>query len=184
MPFADIHGQRIFYEDSGGSGPAVVLAHGFLMSHAMFDPQVAALAPDLRVIRWDERAHGRTEWDNKPFTYWDSAADCLALLDHLGLDRAVIGGMSQGGFLSLRAALLRPDRVKGLVLIDTQAGVDDEETRARYRTMRDTWVAMGALEPLVEIVAGLILGPRQYWEPWVSAWREVPRDHVREWRRA
>ncbi len=104
MPFASVNGQRVFFEDSGGDGPPVILAHGFLMDHEMFAPQVAALTPEFRVITWDERGFGATEFDGKPFTYWDSARDCLGLLDHLGIDRAVVGGMSQGGFLSLRAA--------------------------------------------------------------------------------
>ncbi len=182
MPHADVNGLRIFFEDSGSPGdgrPAVVLAHGFLMDRRMFDPQAAGLA-DLRVVRWDERAHGRTEWDGKPFTYWDSADDCIGLLDHLGLDRAVIGGMSQGGFLSLRAALRYPARVKGLVLVDTQAGVDPPETLAGHRGMVDTWLAMGAVEPIVQVVAGLILGAPEHWEPWVSRFRETPRERIRE----
>ena len=112
MAFAEINGQRIFYTDSGGDGPAVIFSHGFLMDHSMFDPQVAALAPEFRVITWDARGFGATEFDEKPFTYWDSAGDALALCDHLGIDRAVFAGMSQGGFLSLRAALLAPDRVR------------------------------------------------------------------------
>jgi len=180
MPYGDVNGQRIFFEDSGGAGPAVVLAHGFLMDHTMFDPQVAALAGGVRVIRWDERAHGRTEWDGEPFTYWDSADDCIGLLDHLGLERAVLGGMSQGGFLSLRAALRYPDRVKGLVLIDTQGGVDPPETLAYYRGMVETWVAMGALEPIVQVVAGLILGQKEHWEPWASRFRDTPADRICE----
>ena len=89
MSYADFNGQRLYYEDSGGDGPAVVLAHGFLMDHEMFAPQVAALAPEFRVVTWDERGFGATEFDGKPFTYWDSAGDCLGLLDHLGLDRPV-----------------------------------------------------------------------------------------------
>ena len=93
----------------------------------MFAPQAAALAPEFRVIAWDERGFGETEFDGKPFTYWDSARDCLGLLDHLGIQQAVLGGMSQGGFLSLRAALLAPARVRALVLIDTQSGVEDPE---------------------------------------------------------
>ena len=111
MPHADIDGQRIYFEDSGGDGPAVILAHGFLMDQEMFAPQVEALSPDYRVITWDERGFGQTEFDGKPFTYWDSANDCLALLDHLGIERAVVGGMSQGGFISLRVALTAPERV-------------------------------------------------------------------------
>ncbi len=127
MSYADVNGQRIYYEDSGGSGPPVILAHGFLMDHEMFAPQVAALAPEFRVITWDERGFGLTEFDGKPFTYWDSASDCLGLLTHLGIDEAVVGGMSQGGFLSMRAALTSPERVKALVLLDTQSGNDPDE---------------------------------------------------------
>ena len=84
----------------------------------MFDSQVAALSDKFRVITWDERGFGDTEYDGKPFTYWDSANDCLALMTHLGVETAVLGGMSQGGFLSLRAALTAPERVRALVLID------------------------------------------------------------------
>src|SRR5246127_231698 len=112
MPVAAANGIEINYTDSGGTGPAVVFSHGFLMDHTMFDQQVAALTPEYRVIAWDERGHGGTRATG-PFTYWDSAADALALLDHLGIERAVLAGMSQGGFLSLRAALAAPDRVRG-----------------------------------------------------------------------
>ena len=112
MPFADVNSQRLHFEDTGGSGPPVVLSHGFLMDHEMFAPQVEALRTAYRVITWDERGFGLTEYDGEPFTYWDSAADCLGLLTHLGIESAVLGGMSQGGFLSLRAALTAPDRVR------------------------------------------------------------------------
>ena len=128
MPYASVNGQRIYFEDTGGDGAPVILAHGFLMDHEMFEPQVDALAPEFRVITWDERGFGLTEFDGEPFTYWDSALDCLALLDHLDIRRAVVGGMSQGGFVSLRAALTAPERVRALVLLDTAADVDTPGT--------------------------------------------------------
>ncbi|MEO7331391.1 MAG: alpha/beta hydrolase, partial [Minicystis sp.] len=118
--------------------------------------------------------------DGKPFTYWDLADDLLALLDHLGLDRAVLGGMSQGGFSALRAALRQPARVQGLVLISTQAGVDSAEALAGYRTMLDMWSTMGAVDPLLETVCGLILGEKSLWEPWISRMRALPKEGVRE----
>lgn len=180
MPFADIRGQRIHFEDSGGAGPVVLLAHGFLMDCSMFAAQVEALAPEHRVVTWDARGFGRTEWDEKPFTYWDSAADALGLLDHLGVDRAVIGGMSQGGFASLRAALLAPSRVRALVLFSTQAGVDLPEVSASYRQMMDTWIAMGPIEPLIAGVASIILGAPEHWEPWISAWKTKSGAALRE----
>jgi 3-oxoadipate enol-lactonase len=147
VPFAHaarfVNGQRIWFEDTGGDGPPVILAHGFLMDHEMFVHQVAALRDRYRVITWDERGFGRTEYDGEPFTYWDSAADCLGLLDHLGIERAVVGGMSQGGFLSLRAALTAPERVRALILLDTQAGTEDPEVVPGYEGLRDTWLAAG-----------------------------------------
>src|ERR1700722_8281276 len=128
MPTAAVNGIQVSYADSGGDGPAVVLSHGYLMDASMFDAQVAALAPEYRVITWDQRGHGGTPAPG-PFSYWDSAGDVLALLDHLGIEQAVLGGMSQGGFLSLRAALLAPQRARGLVLIDSQAGTEEEANR-------------------------------------------------------
>jgi pimeloyl-ACP methyl ester carboxylesterase len=175
MPYAEINGQRIRFEDSGGEGPPVVLAHGFLMDREMFAPQVQALAPEFRVITWDERGFGETEFDGQPFTYWDSARDCLALLDHLGIERAVVGGMSQGGFLSLRAALLEPERVRALVLIDTQAGTEDPQRLPAYRQMQQTWLEVGPVDELAQTIAGLIIGEPVLGEQWIAKWRELPR---------
>jgi len=98
MATATVNGITVSYTDSGGDGPAVVLSHGYLMDSSMFDPQVAALAPEYRVITWDERGFGGTTATG-PFSYWDSASDVIGLLDHLGIEQAVLGGMSQGGFL-------------------------------------------------------------------------------------
>ena len=135
MPVAAANGIEINYADSGGQGPAVVFSHGYLMDHSMFDRQVTALAPQYRVITWDQRGHGGTRATGA-FTYWDSAADVLALLDQLGVERAVLAGMSQGGFLSLRAALTAPDRVQALVLIDSQAGPVGRLVRHVERAVR------------------------------------------------
>jgi 3-oxoadipate enol-lactonase len=179
MPFADVNDQRIRFDDSGGDGPAVIFSHGFLMDREMFAPQIAELAPEFRVIAWDERGFGETEFDGEPFTYWDSAADCLGLLDHLGLDRAVLGGMSQGGFLSLRAALLAPERVRALVLIDTQAGVEDPARLPAYRQMQQTWLQVGPVDELAETIANLIIGDPVLNEVWIAKWKGLPLESMR-----
>ncbi len=178
MPHAAINGQDLYYEDTGGEGPPVVFSHGFLMDHEMFAPQVAELRDIYRVITWDERGFGATESDGQPFTYWDSARDVLALLDHLGIERAVLGGMSQGGFLSLRAALLSPDRVRALVLIDTQAGTEDPETAAGYRQMLDTWIEHGYVDEVADVVAGLIIGDAEVEPYWKDKWRTWPKERM------
>jgi 3-oxoadipate enol-lactonase len=171
VPFADVNGQRLYYEDSGGDGPPVLLSHGFLMDHEMFIPQVADLSDVYRVITWDGRGFGATEFDGEPFTYWDSARDAFGLLDHLGIERAVFGGMSQGGYVSLRAALLHPDRVRALILIDTQAPPEAPDKVEEYRIMVETWVANGYLEELASVVAGLIIGDPDIEPRWKAKWQ-------------
>lgn len=174
MPIAQINGHTVYFEDSGGEGPPVVFSHGFLMDHEMFAPQVEALAGEFRCIVWDERGFGQTPAD-EPFTYWDSATDVLALLSHLGIEQAVLAGMSQGGFLSLRAALLAPERVKGLVLIDTQSGTEDPEHLPGYEGMNEEWVANGPAA-VQETVAGLILGEGVDPQPWYAKWAAASHE--------
>jgi pimeloyl-ACP methyl ester carboxylesterase len=176
MSTATVNGQQIAYDDTGGDGPVVVLAHGFLMDRSMFKPQVEALRRVYRVVTWDERGFGDTVYDGKPFTYWDLATDCVALLDHLGIDRAVIGGMSQGGFISLRVALADPDRVRALVLLDTQAGTEDPEVVPLYQGMLDEWVANGPSDDTVSAAAALIIGEPGLNEDWIARWKARPHE--------
>jgi len=181
MPHARINGQNIYFEDSGGSGMPMVFSHGLLMDHEMFAPQVEAFRSGNRVIAWDERCHGKTETTSDPFTYWDSAEDLGGLLSHLGIDRAIIGGMSQGGFLSLRFALKHPEKVAGLILIDTQAGVEDPDKAGTYEVMLDVWEADGMPDQMAETVAAIILGNE--WPgrgPWIEKWRSAPRNMLRQ----
>jgi pimeloyl-ACP methyl ester carboxylesterase len=174
MPHAELNGQRIAFDDTGGSGMPVVLAHAFLMDRSMWSAQVAALAPEFRVVTWDERGFGDTESDGEPFTFWDSAADCLALLDHLGIETAVIGGMSQGGFVALRVALTAPERVRALVLLDTQAGPEDAEVLPLYEAMLEQWVTKGPDDELAQTIASIIIGHPDHDRQWIATWQSRP----------
>lgn len=179
MPSAPVNGISLSYSDSGGDGPAVVLSHGYLMDSSMFDAQVAALVPEYRVVTWDERGHGATPAP-APFSYWDSAADVLGLLDHLGIGQAVLGGMSQGGFVSLRAALRSPERVRALILIDSQAGLEDPASVPAYEEMERVWLDQGPA-PVQDIVASIILGPADgpvAWQPWFDKWAKADRQEL------
>ena len=176
MATAGVNGATIAYDDTGGDGPAVVLGHGFLMNRTMFDAQVSALADRYRVITFDQRGFGETVYDGEPFTYWDSAGDCLGLMDHLGIDRAVVGGMSQGGFVALRVALLAPERVRGLILLDTQAGPEDADVIPLYQGMIDDWVANGPTDALAEATASLIIGDPELAAVWIAIWKSRPQE--------
>ena len=172
MPIADVRGQHLYYEDTGGAGPALVLGHGFLMDGTMFEAQVRAFAGSHRVITWDQRGHGRTVSSTEPCTLWDLTDDLAALLDHLGVENAVVGGMSQGGFIALRFALEHPDRTAGLVLIDTQSGVEDPDKAIQYDLMHQVWVSSGPSDQLLEMVAAIIIGNRRpESRGWTAAWK-------------
>ena len=173
MNTAQVNGISLAYTDTGGSLPVVVLSHGFLMDHTMFDAQVAALSSQFRVITWDERGFGNTKAVGD-FSYWDSANDVLALMDHLGIESAVIGGMSQGGFLSLRVALTAPNRVRALILLDTQAGTEDPATIEPYNQLHAAWLEHGAVA-VQDIIASLILGPGE-WDEWFTKWGVMVPD--------
>lgn len=176
MAYAQRGGTKLYYEDSGGNGPAVIFSHGILMDHEMFAPQVEALAGDYRRLTWDERYHGATETEGS-FTYWDSAEDLFAILDHAGIERAALVGMSQGGFLSLRAALLRPERVWGLFLIDTQAGTEEESVAELYRSWAQAWAMQGPQDHLIQATVPLIVSPAPA-DKWVEKWRSWPPEHA------
>jgi pimeloyl-ACP methyl ester carboxylesterase len=173
MPYAQVNGQKLFYEDTGGDKPAVIFSHGLLMDHSMFAPQLAALKDRYRCIAWDERGHGQTAGDTcAPFTYYDSADDLAALLKHLGIQRAVLAGMSQGGFLSLRCALTHPEVVKALVLIDTQAGLEDPAKMPGYRQMIEVWTTQGLPDAIADTIEQIILA--KDWPggaAWKAKWR-------------
>lgn len=170
MPFAKVNGQSIYFEDSGGDGPALVFSHGLLMDSSMFEPQVAALKSRYRCIAWDERGHGQTATGVcAPFSYYDSADDLAALLAHLGIAQAVLIGMSQGGYLSLRCALAHPEIVRALVLINTQALPEDPAQMTGYQPMLQEWAVNGLSEKRAATIEYFILG--EQW-PGAAAWRE------------
>src|SRR6516165_4920712 len=100
----------------------------------MWDGQLAALTPRHRVILWDMRGHGETDDPDDPAAY--SAAltveDMAALLRHCGIERAVIGGLSLGGYMSLAFHLAHPEMVSALMLFDTGPGFRNADTRRAW----------------------------------------------------
>lgn len=132
MPIARVNGVSLYYEEAGRGRP-VVWVHGFACGLRMWDPQVAALAHRYRVITYDVRGHGASDVPESPAEYSQplSVEDLGGLLRHLGLSRAVVGGLSMGGNIGLNFALASPEMVDALIVCDTGAGSDTpEEWRA------------------------------------------------------
>jgi 3-oxoadipate enol-lactonase len=176
--FARQDGPRIAFDDVGEGAPAILLSHGLFMNRSMFKPQVAHLRDRHRCIAWDERSHGETQWSGE-YSLWDSARDQIALMDHLGIDRAVLIGMSQGGLLSLRTALLAPDRVLGLVMLSSQAGTINPESGSAFTAMAETWQG-GPSQETLQSIAAKILGPGVAEDTWFAHWRAMPAEHVKD----
>jgi pimeloyl-ACP methyl ester carboxylesterase len=136
MPILARDGVRLHYSVHGTdrSRPPILLTHGFGASGAMWEPNLEALTDDRRVLTWDMRGHARSEAPKDPRAYGleQSLGDMLALLELLDAPRAVLGGMSLGGYLSLAFTARQPEHVQGLVLVDTGPGFRRDETRAQW----------------------------------------------------
>ena len=172
MPAVKLNGWDIAYEETG-SGPPIILIHGLFMDRALWEHQVSALKDRYRVITPDLRSHGESEAREEEHSQWDLMEDHIALLDHLGVDRAVFGGQSQGGFQSLRAAIKHPERVAGLILIDTQAEAEDPGVIPIYESMLDVYLENGWNDILLESAAAMLMGgetPADVRSFWIERW--------------
>jgi pimeloyl-ACP methyl ester carboxylesterase len=132
---AKLNGIEIEYQD-GGQGSPVLLGHGYSATGRMWDSQRAALGDRYRIISWDMRGHGQTESPADPAQYSAAltVADMRALLQHCGVERAVVGGLSLGGYVSLAFYRAHPEMVRALVICDSGPGYRNAEARAAWNT--------------------------------------------------
>jgi pimeloyl-ACP methyl ester carboxylesterase len=131
MPAIDVDGVRINYEEHGSAGGTpVLLTHAYAATLQMWAPQFEALA-DRRLVAWDMRGHGGS--DSPPaqeaYTEKHTVEDMAALLRGLRIERAVVGGLSLGGYLSLEFQLAHPEMVRAMVLCNTGPGYRSEKGR-------------------------------------------------------
>jgi pimeloyl-ACP methyl ester carboxylesterase len=123
-------GVSLYYEVHG-SGPVVLLTHGYSATSQMWSGQVETLARDHTLVAWDMRGHGQSDYPADPGAYSEAAtvADMAAILDEVGVEAAVIGGLSLGGYMSLAFHLALPERTRALLIIDTGPGYKNDEAR-------------------------------------------------------
>ena len=135
-------GVEIGYDDIG-TGVPVAFLHGFPHNRTLWAPQVGALVDRARCIAPDFRGFGESS-RHAPFSIDQFADDIAMLLRGLGIERAVVVGLSMGGYVAFSLWRRHRSLVRGLVLADTRAGADSEETRAKRRALIDVARTRGA----------------------------------------
>ncbi|MHC2466401.1 alpha/beta fold hydrolase [Bradyrhizobium embrapense] len=133
-------GVDIYYEIHG-SGPPLILTHGYSSTSAMWRGQIEVLSKRHRLILWDMRGHGQSDYPDDPDAYSEAltVGDIAALLDAAGADKAIVGGLSLGGYMSLAFHRAHPERVRALLIIDTGPGFKKDDAREVWnKRARDT----------------------------------------------
>src|SRR3954468_12626719 len=130
MPKLDRDGVNIYYEVHG-SGPPLLLTHGYSSTSGMWQGQIAALSRHHTLVLWDMRGHGQSDYPENQTAYSEAltVADIAALLDAVGAKTAVVGGLSLGGYMSLAFYRSHPERARALLIIDTGPGYKNDQAR-------------------------------------------------------
>ena len=140
MPKLNRDGVNIHYEVYG-SGPPLILTHGYSSTSAMWQGQIAALSKHHKLVLWDMRGHGQSDYPDNPESYSEAltVGDIAGLLDAVGADKAIVGGLSLGGYMSLAFHRAHPERVRALLIIDTGPGFKKDDAREVWnKRARDT----------------------------------------------
>ena len=134
MPKLTRDGVSLYYEVYGDSGPFILLTHGYSATTQMWRGQVEALSKGYRLVLWDMRGHGRSDYPEDQALYSEAAtiADMAAILDAVGAPTAIVGGLSLGGYMSLSFYAAHRERVTALLIIDTGPGFKKDEAREAW----------------------------------------------------
>ena len=120
MPKINRDGVDIYYEVHC-SGPPLLLTHGYSSTSGMWQGQIEALSKHHKLVLWDMRGHGQSDYPDDPKAYSEAltVADMAALLDEVGAGTAIVGGLSLGCYMSLAFYRSHPDRVRGIAFTET-----------------------------------------------------------------
>jgi 3-oxoadipate enol-lactonase len=129
----EIKGNKVSYYDEGKGETPIIFIHGFPFNKSMWNDQVTLLSADHRVIAYDVRGHGGSQAGVEEFTVDQFANDLFLLMDALMIKKAVICGLSMGGYVVLNALTKQRERIAGLILADTQCAADTEEGKDKRR---------------------------------------------------
>lgn len=149
---ANVNGRDIGYDDNG-YGDALVFVHGFPHDRTLWSQQRISLASRARCIAPDLAGFGESTPRNDA-SVDGFADDIMLLLDHLGIERATICGLSMGGYVAMACWRRHPGRVAGLVLCDTKSGADNEEGKKK----RNDAIALVERDGVAALAAAQITG--------------------------
>lgn len=122
----------ISYNDEGKIGdPVIIFIHGFPFNKSMWNKQAEALKENYRIIAYDVRGHGSSDTGTEDFSIDLFAADLLNLMDTLKIDKAILCGLSMGGYIALNAVENYPDHFDALILSDTTCTADTPEAKEK-----------------------------------------------------
>ncbi|ROO89839.1 pimeloyl-ACP methyl ester carboxylesterase [Actinocorallia herbida] len=147
------------YARDVGQGTPLVLLHAFPLSSSMWLPQREALAGRFRIITPDLRGFGGSVLGAEEPSVETMADDVAALLKSKNIPRAVIGGLSMGGYVAMALCRRHPDRVRGLVLADTKATADADAARENRLRTADRIIAENSVAVLTEELLPKLIGP-------------------------
>jgi len=145
------------YRDSG-SGVPVIFIHAFPLNQTMWDDQVTELQTQCRAITLDLRGFGKSDAPQGPYSMDQMAGDVRDLMSALGIDRAILVGLSMGGYVSLAFYRRYPQSVMALVLADTRASADTPEARER-RLKSAAKAEKDGAHAIADDMVPLLLGP-------------------------
>jgi pimeloyl-ACP methyl ester carboxylesterase len=178
MPTLRVSGGELSYDDSGGSGPAVVFSHGLLFTRRLFEAQVAHLRGRFRCIAYDHRGQGQSSpGAGRIVTIEQTYDDAVALLEGLKLGPCHFVGLSMGGFVGLRLAARRPDLLRSLVLLETSADEEPRENLRKYKLLVLGSRLLG-VRPLVSQVMPIMFGKTFLNDPARAVERQRWRDEL------
>jgi 3-oxoadipate enol-lactonase len=152
-----VNDNQVAYDDVG-TGPPVVLLHGYPFDRSLWTEQVARFANRYRFVTPDLRGHGDSDVGEGVATMDAMAADVAALMDSLNISRAILGGLSMGGYVTLAFYRNFPARVKALVLADTRPQADTEEGK-QIRAQQVEQVMAKGMSPIVDAMLPKLLSP-------------------------
>ena len=157
MPYLQINGANLYYEEHGTAQDTIVFSHGLLWSGHKFHDQIAALRNQYCCVTFDFRGQGQSEVTQSGYDIESLYTDAVALIDMLGCSPCHFVGLSMGGFVGLRLAIRRPDLLKSLILIETSSDPEPKENIGRYRMLNFVarWIGLRVVaDRLMEIMFG------------------------------